>query len=86
MRKPNVKKVKFSPEEMAYDLPDELDFSKLEYGGRGLEAIERHAAGRIVNLAPDVAAAFRSSAEVNKALRERMASKQSGSARQRKSA
>lgn len=29
MPKPKVRHVKFSAEEMAYDLPDELDFSKL---------------------------------------------------------
>ena len=51
-------------------------------GGYGGPLVYRNGEG----MRPDVAAAFRSSAEVNKALRERMAAKQSGSTRQRKSA
>ena len=71
MSKPSVKKVKFRPEEMAYDLPEELDFSKLEHIGRGIGAIERHARTHAVQvkLEPDVAVVFKDSAAVNKALR-----------------
>jgi hypothetical protein len=42
MPKRRIKKVKFTPAETAYELPDELDFAKLRYVGRGIEALERH--------------------------------------------
>jgi hypothetical protein len=57
---------------MAYDLPGELDVSKLRYIGRGFEALDMHLAksgARTVALAPDVAKAFRTEAEINEALR-----------------
>src|SRR4051812_20269864 len=41
MPKPKVRFVKFTPQEMAYDLPEELDFSKLiPIVGRGVGADE----------------------------------------------
>jgi hypothetical protein len=41
MAKPKVRRVKFTPEEMAYELPDKLDFSKLTpVIGRGIFAGE----------------------------------------------
>jgi hypothetical protein len=41
MPKPKVKHVKFTAAEMAYDLPEELDFSKLiPIVGRGIHAAE----------------------------------------------
>jgi hypothetical protein len=73
MAKPKVKKVKFTPEEMAYELPAELDLTKLRYVGRGVAALDRHIAQRknlrVVELAPDVARAFGSDEEINQALR-----------------
>jgi hypothetical protein len=73
MPKPRVKKVKFNAEEMAYDIPKQLDFRKLRYVGIGLDALDRHVArkqaARMIRLAPDVAEAFRSDEEVNEALR-----------------
>jgi len=71
MSKPNVNKGKLSAAALADDLPHELDFSKLEYVGRGVEAMQRHAANRQRNIVldPDVAEVFKDSASVNKALR-----------------
>jgi hypothetical protein len=73
MAKPKIKKVKFTPEEMAYELPAELDLAKLRYVGRGVDALDRHIARRrnlrMVELAPDIARAFGSDAEINEALR-----------------
>ena len=70
MAKSKHKEVKFSAKEMADDLPDELDFSKLRYVGRGKEAIFRkREAARTVVLDPDVAEVFANSKTVNEALR-----------------
>jgi hypothetical protein len=73
MPKPKVKKVKFTPEEMAYELPAELDLTKLRYVGSGVDALDRQIARRrnlrTVELAPDVARAFGSDAEINEAMR-----------------
>jgi hypothetical protein len=73
MLKRRIKKVRFTPAEMAYELPDELDVAKLRYVGRGIGALDRHIARkknlRTVELAADVADAFRTEAEVNEALR-----------------
>jgi hypothetical protein len=54
-----------------YDLPAELDFSKLKFVGFGLDALERHAGkrGAIVTLDSDVARVFRTSESVNTVLR-----------------
>jgi len=51
------------------ELPDELDFSKLTFLGRGLFAGRVKAGGRNVRLAADVAKVFRNEREVNDALR-----------------
>jgi hypothetical protein len=73
MLKPKIRKVKFTPEEMAYELPEELDLTKLRYVGRGIEAVDqliaRRRLARTVQLEPDVAKVFRTEAEVNEALR-----------------
>jgi hypothetical protein len=70
MAKPKHKEVKFSAKEMADDLPDELDFSKLKFVGRGKDAIFRkHEAEKTVVLDPDVAEVFADSKTVNNALR-----------------
>jgi TctA family transporter len=57
----------------SYELPDELDFGKLRIVGFGLESLKSHhesKAGRVqVELEADVAAVFRTSEEVNEALR-----------------
>ena len=60
-----------------YEIPDELDFSKLETIGFGLDSLkqfdakkaEDEIARRTIELAPDVAAAFKTADEVNDALR-----------------
>jgi hypothetical protein len=61
--------VKFSAEEMASDLPAELDFTKLKAAGRGARAIEGAARRKLVALDPDVAKEFGSAQAVNEALR-----------------
>ena len=63
------KQVKFTRREMAYDLPAELDFTKLKLVGRGPKAIETAARRTVVSLDPDVSAVFTSAKEVNAALR-----------------
>ena len=96
MPKPTHREVKFSKEEMEYEIPDDLDLSKLRYIGRGRGAIEMArrisqahgaekrrlieslpcreeprgagASGKI-QLEPDLAAIFKDSQSVNKALR-----------------
>jgi hypothetical protein len=62
---------KFSPEEMAYELPAEIDFSKLRYVSSGTETACRllDRSKRVVGLGPDVARAFPDSEAVNNALR-----------------
>ena len=88
MLKRRIKKVKFTPAEMAYELPDELDFAKLRYVGRGVGALDRHIARkkslRTIELAADVAEAFRSEAEVNEALRLVQKMREIGKAAKRK--
>ena len=71
MAKARHKSVKFSPEEMAYELPAEIDFSKLRHVGDGAETVRRllERSKRVVGLDPDVAKAFRTDDEVNEALR-----------------
>lgn len=39
MAKPTHRSVKFTREEMDYDLPNELDFGKMRYVGRGQEGL-----------------------------------------------
>jgi len=70
MAKPKHREVTFSEKEMADDLPDELDFSKLKFIGRGKSAIfQKREPGMTVVLDPDVAKVFADSKTVNDALR-----------------
>ena len=54
-----------------YELPRELDFSKLKFIGFGVEALERHVASqrKTVTLDSDVAKVFGTSESVNTVLR-----------------
>jgi hypothetical protein len=56
---------------MAYELPSELDFSKLRYVGRGVESLRDwdQRRRRTIELDRDVAEEFRDAAQVNQALR-----------------
>jgi hypothetical protein len=71
MSKTSHKRVKFTPEEMAYELPDEIDVTKLRHAGKGAEAVKKliDRSKRTVGLDADVARVFRDSESVNKALR-----------------
>jgi hypothetical protein len=55
----------------AYDLPANLDFSKMRLIGIGVDALERHAAAQevTVRLDSDVARVFSTSESVNTVLR-----------------
>lgn len=57
--------------EKTYDLPRELDFSKLRVVGFGLDALRKHVAAKrkLVELEPDVAKAYPTSKAVNDGLR-----------------
>ncbi len=71
MKRVKHKEVKFSPEEMAYDAPAEVDFSRWKPRGRGPELLKRDSGTkRSVQLDPDVSAAFPDDNAVNSALRE----------------
>src|SRR5207249_945647 len=65
-----VRYVKFSPEEMAYEIPD--DTSGFIPIGRGLAAYERFREWKktMIRLEPDVAKFFHDAAAVNNALRK----------------
>ena len=65
------KNVKFTPDEMAYELPEEIDIAKLRNVGKGVEAIEKLArrSKRPIGLDADVARVFRDSESVNTVLR-----------------
>ncbi len=70
MAKVKHKEVTFSAKEMADDLPDDLDISKLKRIGRGKDAILRKRESEMtVVLDPDVAEVFADSKAVNDALR-----------------
>ena len=69
MRNVKHRSVKFTAREMSEDLPVELDFRKLEFRGRGPEAIEAASRRKVVPLDPDVSMVFDDAAEVNEALR-----------------
>jgi hypothetical protein len=71
MAKRKHKNVKFSPEEMAYELPAEIALKKMRRVGSGLGAVERLAARskRVVGLDPDVAKVFPDAEAVNGMLR-----------------
>jgi hypothetical protein len=66
---PNAKTRKPRTDRYNDELPEELDFSKLTFLGRGLFAGRIKAGGRQVRLAADVAKVFRNEREVNDALR-----------------
>src|SRR5436305_8470515 len=68
--KHNVRHVKFTPEEMAYDGPSPSERKKWRFVGRGKDALFRKVpAETTVTLAPDVAKVFSDSEAVNDALR-----------------
>jgi len=71
MSKPTHKRVKFTPEEMAYELPDEIDVTKPRLVGKGSEIVKRLAqrSKRTIGLDADVAKVFRDSESVNAVLR-----------------
>ncbi len=71
MAKIKHKNVKFSPEEMAYELPAELDFKKLKKIGRGVETVRRlvERSKHTISLDADVAKVFSDSESVNGILR-----------------
>jgi hypothetical protein len=71
MPKTKHKEVKFSAEELAYELPAEVDLKKARRLGSGVETVKRLAARskRTVNLDPDVAKVFTDSEAVNGMLR-----------------
>jgi D-serine dehydratase len=71
MPKRKRKSVKFSPEEMAYDLPAEIDLKELRRIGAGTETVKRLTARsrRVVGLDPDVAKVFPDAEAVNGMLR-----------------
>lgn len=58
--------------EETYDLPKELDFSKLRVVGVGMNSLRKHvsAARKVVELEPDVAKEFPTARAVNDALRQ----------------
>jgi hypothetical protein len=72
MKKPTHKSVKFTPEEMAYDGPTPKELEHWIPVGRGPEAIFARPPGhgRTVELEPDIAAVFKDSEAVNRALRK----------------
>ncbi len=69
MRNARHRSVKLAANEMAEDLPAELDFGKLKFIGRGPKAIEAASRRKVVPLDPDVARVFKNADAVNEALR-----------------
>jgi hypothetical protein len=71
MAKIKVRYVKFSPEEMAYEAPAEIDFSK-GMTFRGVAEWEKYLSFKrgYAKLSPDIRKAFRSDRAVNAALRK----------------
>jgi hypothetical protein len=71
MAKIKHKSVKFSPEELSYELPAQLDIKKLRRVGSGVETVKRLAnrSKRTIGLDPDVAKVFPDSEAVNGVLR-----------------
>ena len=84
-RKLNVRYVKFTPEEMAYEPPAEIDFSKA-FTIRGYENFRRFREWKrlMVRLDPDVRKAFPTTDAVNDALRTLLKKKSNGKAASRK--
>lgn len=82
------KNVKFSAEEMAYEMPAELDFSKLRHIPGGLAGLRRYMkakrADRNVKLDPDVFLAFPTAEEVNDVLRIVMKVRELGKRKRRR--
>jgi len=72
MPKATHRRTKFTPEEMAYELPDQIDAAKLRPVGRGAETVRMLAerSKRVVGLDPDVAKVFRNADQVNRTLRK----------------
>ncbi len=71
MPKTKHKDVKFSSEELAYELPAEVDLKKARRLGNGVDTVKRLVARskRTVSLDPDVAKVFTDSEAVNGMLR-----------------
>jgi hypothetical protein len=71
MKKSSHKRVKFTPEERAYELPEQIDLASLHAVGSGAAAVKKLAerSKHVVSLDPDVARDFRDSESVNEALR-----------------
>ncbi len=71
MAKTKYKNVKFSPQELGYELPAEVDVRKLRKVGNGTATVERLAerSNRTVSLDADVAKVFSDSESVNGMLR-----------------
>lgn len=71
MKEQNGKTVKNRSAHDDYELPEEVDFSKLRSVGRGLDALKRYATERhrTIVLATDVAEVFTSARQANDALR-----------------
>lgn len=84
----NVRYVKFTPAEMAYDLPAELDPKQWISVGRGPGALfNKPPACATVHLDPDIATFFGNEKSVNQALRKAMElMKMKPNGRRRKSA
>ena len=76
MPKSKAKAVNFTPEELAYDLPAEVDVKRMRRVGTGTETVRRLAerSKRTVGLDPDVARVFKDSEAVNAVLRAIIAS------------
>ena len=84
--KHNVRYVEFTPEEMAYDLPD--DTSHFVTVGRGPGAIfaKPPKGSKTVLLEPDVAKVFKDANAANRALRKLIEAMPDRSAKRKKSA
>lgn len=88
MKKRNGKTPKPRLTHDAYELPDELDFTRLRYVGRGLSALERYVAekNRTIVLDEDVARAFPTAKHANQALRELIRNEAVASKKRKRSA
>lgn len=88
MKKRNGRNAKRRSAHDDFELPSELDFSKLRYVGRGLGALQRYAAekDRTIVLDEDVAKVFTTARKANNALRTLLKQSSGSGRRQRKSA
>jgi uncharacterized protein (DUF4415 family) len=84
--KVNVRYVKFTPEEMAYDVPD--DTSHFVPVGRGPGAVFAKPPKKqtVIRLDPDVAKVFKDAGSVNRALRKLLEAIPAPPTRRRKTA